>query len=457
MVKVEADMCGLIFSWKNGKSYKRQNLDDVLDSINHRGVEGRRGSYTDSHVYMGHVRLPIRGLGKEYDQPIQKNEYVGLFVGELFDVDEINDAQYALYLLDERGPVSLSTYDGFWSIIHYNRLTHRTMVVTDHLGIKPLYWDYISGTISSELRGILNTEKQTISQHYLSNVRKWGYDPSGRTPYEGVVRMDPGTVYFFNQYGNLDSKRKYYHLSPSVSNISAIQYEIEQAVRNRLVSDVPVAALCSGGLDSTIVSMLAAKELESRGQDLTVFHIENKEQEYFDAIDWPDNVTVKHITLDEGSLEEALIATEEPVDLGSVLPQYQLGKAVHDAGFKVVLSGDGADELFGGYHRAQLYDSQYSDIFSELVHYHNPRLDKCMMSHTVELRSPFLAPAVICTALALPWHKRRAKEALKEAFKDIIPGVILARDKVALKTPQVAYGGQDYREDVIQGFLRRQA
>lgn len=448
-------MCGIVLMLGKHHEERERRMREALDTIQHRGLPGRQGTFINDYVAMGHVRLPIRGLGIQYDQPMQTADYTGVFVGEIFGIDKVNDAQYAFELLNSEGLEALARHDGFWSIAWYDSWNGTTQVITDHLAIKPLYWNMEEGIIASELRAVVNlSERLTLNQHYLSNVRKWGYDPSNRTPYNEVVRMDAGSCYSFNRSGSLIGIWKYFKLEPQNFNI---RDEIETAVANRLVGDVPVASMCSGGLDSTIVSLLATQYLKK----MTVFHVDagSEDTAYFETINWPSWVQVERLVLPEyieqGDLVEAWDAQEEPVDLGSVVPQFQLGRAVQAAGFNVVLSGDGADELFGGYRRAQEYDSQYSDIFSELVHYHLPRIDKCMMASTVELRSPFLAPRVVQAALALPYDQRTTKQALKLAFSDIVPMRILYRPKVPLKTQTVIQGGQQYREKVIQNFIKR--
>jgi hypothetical protein len=107
---------------------------------------------------------------------------------------------------------------------------------------------------------------------------------------------------------------------------------------------------------------------------------------------------------------------ESPIDLGSVIPQFHLFEAVKKfSGYRFVLSGDGADELFGGYKRIHEFDSQKSDIFDELSYYHLPRLDKMSMAHTLELRSPFLNLDIVRFALHLPLQWRKDKQILKRA------------------------------------------
>lgn len=446
-------MCGLVVFLDNSRIDNPDTaMQAALRSISHRGKPGRQGSWTDGYVTLGHVRLPIRGLGKEYDQPMHGRNWVGLFVGESFTTNGPNDSlemltEFYEHMNDVR---YLTKHDGFWAMVLHDRRAGLTHVLVDHLSIKPLYFDTASGVISTELRPLVAVDPHpALDFHYLSNVRKWGYDPSFRTPYESIRRLKPGCCYTFQGTRPI-RVQEYFPLTP---NPTLDPKEcIEEAVKRRMLSDVPIAVLCSGGLDSTIVTQLALKYRD----DLTVYHIQNQEDtNYFCHIDFPTATEVRIIDINgcDDRLEEALDATEEPVDLGSVLPQFLLAHALKHDGFNVVLTGDGADELFGGYKRALDYDSQYSDVFSELVHYHLPRLDKVMMSATVELRSPFLAPRVVSSALALPWHRRTQKQVLKEAFRGIVPKSILERDKLPLKSQHVRFGGEKYRNWVVDRFI----
>merc|ERR1711991_1311828 len=128
-------------------------------------------------------------------------------------------------------------------------------------------------------------------------------------------------------------------------------------------------------------------------------------------------------------------------------PQIAMAEKLKELEFHNVLTGDGADELFGGYRRAKEYDSQYSDVFCELPYYHLPKLDRTMMRSTIELRAPFLSPAVIVHALNLPWSERMGeKTVLKETFKNLVPKKILDRDKLPLKTDAIRKDPMEQRK-----------
>ena len=119
-----------------------------------------------------------------------------------------------------------------------------------------------------------------------------------------------------------------------------------------------------------------------------------------------------------------------------------------------MLTGDGADELFGGYRRSQDYDSQMSDVFLELPYYHLPKLDRVMMHSTTEVRSPFLAPYMVKFAMSLPYSERINKKHLKEAVSRFIPEEIINRKKVPLKTKEIALGLLTNTKNNINTFRR---
>jgi asparagine synthase (glutamine-hydrolysing) len=227
-----------------------------------------------------------------------------------------------------------------------------------------------------------------------------------------------------------------------------------ESVQNRLVSkNYPISLLVSGGLDSSIIAAIRA-ELKA---DVRWFSIENGEKEYIDILSkhLDKGVTYLDYSMDDSLLKEIYqIWNEGPIDLGSVIPQFHLFEAVKKfGGYRIVLSGDGADELFGGYSRINEYDSQKSDTFDELSFYHLPRLDKMSMAHTLELRSPFLNLDIVRFALHLPLDWRKGKQILKDTFSPLLPPEVVNRKKEALKNPKIKEDKLAYRQHAVDLFL----
>lgn len=427
-------MCGLIafFRHTDGVAAER-----ALAAVSHRGLPGRTRMSGVNGGAIGHARLPIVGLGVEHDQPIRREGFLFGFVGEVHNYLELDqdarcDTDVAMLYLCFQGEMRverLRILDGFWSIAAIDERRRIGLIATDHLGIKPLYWRPDALAAASEPQALTHLGPTTLDRVYLSNVLKWGYDPTGRTPYEQIHRVPPGTAVEIDMRTGAWTERFYFPLEP-LSSSEPLAQIVQRAVARRVVADVPVALLLSGGLDSTIVLACLAKI----GARVTAFHVENDEAEHAELAAKTFGVPLRALALDSVRTDDALEAFGEPVDLGSLVPQLALARAIEREGFRVAISGDGADELFGGYRRATQYDSQASDVFCELPAYHLPRLDRVMMRHRVELRAPFLAPEVVRAALALPWGRRTSKQALKTAFLGAIPSTILERAKKPLRS-----------------------
>jgi asparagine synthase (glutamine-hydrolysing) len=445
-------MCGLNVLFNDDE----ESMLKMNGRLAHRGRRSAVRRYWKS-VYLGHVRLPIQGLNPCYDHPMSYKKYDAAMVGEVlnfrdFDQRAATDTSVVLQRWNEGGVESFLYYDGFWSVVIMDddeRLVH---VVVDPLAKKPLYVKTSHPrAISSEIYPLLELGPTKFDGLYFSAVSKWGYFVGERTPFEDIHRVPPGTHTVFDRTGRIKSCRYYWDWKnvpgrrpARPENVLAL---VTRAVRNRLVSDVPVSVLTSGGLDSSIVYELV-KEQKS---DVSAFYVDNDEMEYVEKLTDASSIRLVSCNLPV-DVKEALYANQVPVDLGSMIPQYVLGRTVREYDFDVALSGDGADELFGGYGRAQKYDSQMSDVFQELPFYHLPRLDHLMMASTVELRCPFLSYALIATMMTAPWEARKKKELLKQAFGGVVHADILAREKKALRIEAVERAPLEWRLDLIKDY-----
>ena len=463
-------MCGILLTLDGSEA--------SLDSIRHRGIE--RTVVEKDGVFLCHHRLPIQTSdGDEWNQPKEISPGIYLmFNGEIFNYDRSvysSDIEYLCSLFSVYKGNSfemfcamfiphIQTWDGFWSIVIYDSNTKDVICFTDPLGKKQLYYSE-KGEISSEIKSLAYNQSP-IDQAFISKVRKWGYNTDNRTPYMDVKRFLPNTIYSYN-IGSPEFKLSFpeYHKSwnSPIPELIGKSYEehmdwlwekMIQSVQNRLISkNYPISLLVSGGLDSSIIAAI----LSGTETKVTWYSIENGESEYVKIL---ANKLNKEVTFLEYGMDEDLnweiykYWNETPIDLGSVVPQYHLFKAIkQNSDHRIVLSGDGADELFGGYKRIHEYDSQFSDVFDELSFYHLPRLDKMSMAHTLELRNPFLNLEIVRFALNLPLEWRKDKKILKDTFGPLLPEEIVNRKKAPLKNPGIKEDKIAYRYKAIDTFL----
>lgn len=444
-------MCGLIMA---KGSYSDGAMLEAMGSMSYRGRDSLCGLVEFKGWKMGHVRLAIQDLTDGGAQPFRADDEFFetliwddahiAFVGEFFsyDSDYLTEQQYCTQLVGSQDFHRFHEADGFWSVGllggHYS-----TLIFTDHLGIKPVYYWPEKDIACSEIEPMFKlANRPELDEVYLANCVKWGYDCTGRTPWKGIWQLGPGKVL------NLRAKRirTYWHWD-RVSTAGDLRSKVMSAIVNRLIGNREVGLLLSGGLDSSIIYY----SLQHMGFNVRAFSYPNGENEFL-----PDGVQALEIPELVDDLE-AMRIMQAPLDLGSLFPQIALSRAVRATGLNVIMSGDGADELFGGYTRAQVYDSQKSDVFCELPYYHHPRLDRVNMRETIELRTPYTSPAVVAHALKLPWKERTSKQALKRAFEDIVPDFIIGREKKALKSSRVIEGGMQYRQQLVEAFREQQA
>ena len=426
-------MCGILLA---PSRYSEDRIDTAMLLMGHRGDGelGHKMAKSFGGWTIAHVRLAIQDRTEEANQPFEDKYGIFAFVGEFFNHQE-GERKHLLDALCDPGVFHWT--DGFWAAAAVN--SHGARVYTDHLGIKPVYYWPQHNIFCSEIEPMFALEpRPAFDEVYLSNCIKWGYDYSGRTPYQGIFQMAAGTHISVSNDGDMFENR---YWDWTRVHHESLYEAVMAAVNNRLIGERPVALLLSGGLDSSIIYYI----LQLLGTQVEAFSVENGESEFL-----PPEVTI--LNMPEVAISEAVGIMQAPLDLGSLVPQVQLARAVSAAGYHVCMTGDGADEVFGGYRRAKDYDSQASDVFCELPYYHLPRLDRVMMKETIELRSPYLSPRVIAYGLSLPWSHRTEKQALKAAFKGLVPDRIINRPKHPLKTQAVITGGIEYRRQLVQAF-----
>ena len=468
-------MCGILIA--------HNPTQERIESILHRGIEYSTHS-DQSGLTLCHHRLPIQTeIGDKWIQPIEisPNRYL-LFNGEIFNYPKNfgSDTEYLVNLFSSFNFSSLDIFialyepyikkwDGFWAICLVDMRRKDIICFTDPLGKKSLYFNEL-GEICSEMKGLI-TINSLIDPAFIGGVRKWGYVPNESTPFENITKIKANYFYKWN-FCNPEKKEEYgpyfafkggkFKFDSEDELLDYVWEKIELSTSNRLLSlDYPISILLSGGLDSSIIGGLLLK----LGADVSWYTINNgPDNDYVRECEnyWGVKVNRLNYQMDSNDpgfdkkLDEIYFKwNESPVDMGSVIPQYFLFDAIKKGtNTRIVLSGDGADEMFGGYRRIEEYDSQESDIFHELTYYHLPRLDKMSMANTLELRNPFLNLELIQLALQLRFDLRKNKEILKKAFRGLIPDSIIERKKHPLKNEKIVHDPINYRIDAINHFKK---
>lgn len=411
-------MCGFIAAINTDV-----DVESLLDKIAYRGLPGYKGYERNGPIQLGHVSLPFVNLDPEVAiQPRPGSN--SLFVGEIFNYEDFgfdNDIDCAWQTFWIKGIREFNRFDGFWTYVTV--MDGALFGVTDHLSIKPLYYRTDVDAMASEPDVLKEFGPVTRNELFHSNTMKWGYDPTGGTPWNEIKQLPPGCLIHKGQV------HKYWDWK--MTSCTDLRTDLIESVERRLGGQRELSILLSGGLDSTIIYKIITDIL---GRDVTAIHVDNGEEDYAKLV----AKDIVEVQLHGVSGMDSVAIHQSPVDLGSTKPQIAMAGKLHDLGFHAVLTGDGADELFGGYRRAKEYDSQASDIWCELPYYHLPKLDRTMMHSTIELRAPFLSPKVVTHALRAPYEQRNGeKKVLKEAFKDLVPQKILSRDKHPLKTDAI--------------------
>lgn len=450
-------------------------------------------------ISMGHNRLAIVDLDDRSNQPMTIDTYTIVFNGEIYNHKELklkynlqcktdSDTEVILRLYIKEGPRGLNNILGEFAFVIYDKQSDELVWYRDPLGIKPLYHknlNYSTGNLelSSEIRSI--SDGKEISGNGIRDIFKYGFtDETDETMYQGIFNSVPGRLYRYNvstkEYTSFEvqARPRGYPMSKTDEGMENQIYDsLEAAVKKRLMSDVPIACTLSGGIDSAIVAYFAQKHSKYRLKTYTI-GFKGYDNEFEQARRVAKYLGTDHheIEIDHDeilkNIDEIIDVMESPADKGSTIPTFFLARAMKDE--KVVLVGEGADEIFGGYKRhqefhpnmsKQQYLVDYMQIFSseddlyaarnlltdidpfngvfiydlegELLSYHNMRIDKMFMHFGIEARPPFLDCDVVYFALNIPLHKKvnPSKKVLREAFKGKLPDWIIYQPKKPLKLP----------------------
>jgi len=460
-------MCGIIGIFgKQETEARRAKALKMAASIRHRGPDWS-GIYSDDSCLLAHERLSIvdveHGAQPLYDITTKR---VLIANGEIYDHQQLrtalkkehqwqtkSDCEVLLYLYDEEGPDFLSKIDGIFAFCIYDPTTKEYFIARDHIGIVPLYigWDQ---------EGVL----------YVASEMK------ALEPYcEKLQEFPPGHYYL----GSTKEFVKWYKpewattIPTTPVSLPKLRQELETAVKKQLMCDVPYGVLISGGLDSSLIAAIAAKfskrRIESGDTEeawwprLHSFSIglegspdikfARQVAEYIGSVHHELKFTVQ-----EGidALRDVIyhIETYDVTSIRASTPMYLMARKIKSLGIKMVLSGEGADEVFGGYlyfHMApdaKEFHEETVRKLQKLSKYDCLRANKSMAAWGVEARVPFLDKDFLDYAMSFdPKDKmcgqgKMEKYVLRKAFEGFLPDAVLWRQKEQF-SDGVGYGWID--------------
>ena len=365
-------MCGL--AGHNTSQQKTFAHAAILAQLAHRGPDAQ-AHWGEQGIDLYHSRLSIIDTDERANQPFraQSGRYVLVFNGEIFNFQQLkaglsypwqtqSDTEVLLALLIQKGKQALSELEGMFALALYDREEQTLLLARDRFGKKPLYihQNETSFSFASEVRVLMRMHPylNRVSAEQVSNWLFWQTIPGG-TLLEGIEELAPGT-YAELKGGQVLSQGSFVRENPytnaTVSReeaLETVKQKVTAAVEKRLVSDVPFATFLSGGVDSSIITALAAQRL---GKDLHTFTVsfdESQFSEHHIAAEVAKRYQTQHheIRLQPNDfldlLPEGLAATDHPS--GDGLNTYVVSKYTQAAGFKMALSGIGGDEWFLGY------------------------------------------------------------------------------------------------------------
>lgn len=481
-------MCGIvaILDIKSDASALRGKAVQLAKRLRHRGPDWS-GVYSDSRAVLAHERLAIVDVDNGAQPLIDSQTKRVLAVnGEIYNHVELrdhltlkhefqtkSDCEVLLYLFDELGTKFLDQVNGIFAFVLYDPRDGSYVIARDHIGIVPLYWGRDGNGrlyVASEMKAIIDACVE-------------------------VSEFPPGHI-----FNSADGSLVHYY-APSWSDTASMPTKpfdaatlargLEEAVKRQLMCDVPYGLLISGGLDSSIIAALAARFSKGRVE------ADGKAPAWWPQLhsfavglrDAPDLKMARKVAAHIQSIHHEIIFTvQEGIDalrdviyhletyditsIRAATPMYLMARKIKAMGIKMILSGEGSDEIFGGYlyfHKAPNAREFYEETVRKLENLHKYdclRANKAMAAWGIEARVPFLDREFLDLAMNInPEDKmiktgRMEKHILRQSFTGVIPDEILWRQKEQF-SDGVGYSWIDslkaYTNDVVSDDMMASA
>ncbi|MFH1645291.1 MAG: asparagine synthase (glutamine-hydrolyzing) [Candidatus Omnitrophota bacterium] len=377
-------MCGI--SGIVDANLKEDNFKNINRTLSHRGPDGEDSVFLDNSVFLGHRRLSVIDLSQLAKQPMC-NEDGSVWItynGEIYNFKELrtqlkakghnfrsnSDTEVLLHLYEEKGIEFVNEINGMFAFAIYDRKNGCIFLVRDRLGIKPLYYSQYGNSFvfGSEIKALLASGliPKDMDSQAVYDYFSFLYVPCPRTIFSYIKQLPPANYIRYSlkdrklelkQYWSPYDKNSdmYKHKDEALDDLRGL---VEDSVKKRLISDVPLGVFLSGGIDSSILSAIAARESSNPLKTFTVFFkgkgvAPNDDREY--ALKMSRFLKTNHTEIevdvtDPGEMLGLIKCFDQPYANPTFYLSYLISKVTKEH-VTVALSGAGGDELFGGYPR----------------------------------------------------------------------------------------------------------
>ena len=376
-------MCGII-GYLSRSEVSQEIIKNMISDLSHRGPDDS-SVFVDRQFTAGHCRLSINDI-KGGGQPLYSDDgnIVLTYNGEIYNYyklkDDLEKAGYTFkttcdgevicHLFDKYGENCFNKLDGMFAISLWCKNTEKLYLVRDRIGEKPLYYSFLENgegiVYSSEIRAFKNFSNLTLSlnKQVIWDFLSFLWVPEPLTIYNEVYSLMPGEMLVFSEY-----KAKIKKYSQHKKREAGLEYKtltkrtrkaVINSIESRLISDVEVGAFLSGGIDSSIITAITSQRIPNlktytiafeKGMDpYAGYSDESDHAESFSEKYKTDHTTIRVTSKDfKDILKDFVHYSDQPFGVSSGLGVFCIARKAREDGIKVLLSGDGADEMFGGY------------------------------------------------------------------------------------------------------------
>lgn len=435
-------MCGICFIYNSTeRSADTSLIAPMVQSLDHRGPDAC-DYFVESGIALGHSRLSIVDIagGK---QPMFSGDgrYVISYNGEIYNFQVLKrdlekkgivftthcDTEVVLYMYITHGKACVSHLRGMFSFSVYDKQTEELFIARDRLGIKPLFYHWNGKVLlgASEIKAIFASGlvDPVLNPHSIANYFKYQFSVAPYTPFQDIYELEPGHTMqikrngepVVEQYWDLDFPEddEYEHREEWEWE-TRLQDMLDDAIVSHMIGDVPIGAYLSGGIDSATTTYMLSKHYANPVQSFTIEFTNEANDESAIAksiaeyIKVPNSAMVLDDDRPSGYMQELIGAVyhlEQPQRVAVDIPHFMLSDFVRSKNYKVVYTGDGADEIFGGYdcyrqdmirvwgnektsasEREDFYLNAFKENFSDLymrhlLYHHEPARQEKTLEH----------------------------------------------------------------------------